>query len=121
MTDRAPLSSSLRSNPDLDTWIAIRTDGTVAISTGKVEIGQGIVTAIARIGAEELDVSIGRIRVETADTARGPNEGVTSGSMSVEHSGNAVRQAAAEARQLLLALHSVLGARSSAEWAPVLE
>ncbi len=115
MTERAPLSPSLRGNPDLDTWIAIRTDGTVAISTGKVEIGQGIVTAIARIGAEELDVSIERVRVESADTARGPNEGVTSGSNSVEHSGNAVRQAAAEARQLLLELAAErLGAPLSA-------
>ena len=104
MTDRAPLSPSLQRNPDLDTWIAIREDGTIAISTGKVEIGQGIRTAIARIGAEELDVSLERVRVRGADTAHGPDEWVTSGSMSVEHSGNAVRQAAAEARQVLLEL-----------------
>ena len=46
--------------------------------TGKVELGQGIVTALARIAAEELDVAFERIRVETADTAHGLDELYTS-------------------------------------------
>jgi CO/xanthine dehydrogenase Mo-binding subunit len=98
----AELSLSLIRNPDLDAWIRIHADGTVTLRTGKVEIGQGIKTAIAMIGAEELDVSIDRIRVRTADTASGPNELYTAGSTSIEESGEAVRRAAADARSHLL-------------------
>ena len=54
------LSPSLQRNPDLDSWVRIDDDGTVTLFTGKVELGQGIRTAIARIGAEELDVSLAR-------------------------------------------------------------
>ncbi len=98
------LPGSLARQPELDTWLRIESDGTVTLRTGKVELGQGLRTAIARIGAEELDVSLARIRVETADSARGPNELMTVGSMSIEDSGNAMRLVAAEARQYLLEL-----------------
>jgi nicotinate dehydrogenase subunit B len=94
----------LQHHPDLDTWIRIDSDGTVTLFTGKVELGQGVKTAIARIGAEELDVSVDRIRVQTADTAHGLNELFTAGSGSMEESGTAMRQAAAEARLVLLEL-----------------
>ena len=105
------LSSSLQRHPDLDTWVRIEVDGAVTFATGKVELGQGLINAIARIGAEELDVSLERVRVETADTARGPNELYTVGSQSLEDSGTALRQAAAEARQVLLEMASAqLGA-----------
>ena len=99
-----PLPGHLARQPELDTWLRIEADGTVTLRTGKVELGQGLRTAIARIGAEELDVSLARIRVETADSARGPNEFMTVGSMSLEESGNAMRLVAAEARQYLLEL-----------------
>ncbi len=95
---------SLVRNPDLDTWLRIDADGTVAVFTGKVELGQGIRTALARIAADELDVALGRMRVHTADTAEGPNELLTVGSSSLEESGNALRLAAAQARAQLLAL-----------------
>src|SRR5262249_11844023 len=91
-------------NPDLDTWIRIDAGGTVTLFTGKAELGQGLRTAIARIGAEELDVRLDRVRVETADTAAGPDEWMTVGSQSMVDSGSAVRQAAAEARARLLEL-----------------
>jgi nicotinate dehydrogenase subunit B len=97
-----PLSPSLQGNPELDRWIRIGKDGSVHVYTGKVELGQGLRTAIARIAAEELDVRLERVRVHTADTAAGPVEFPTVGSLSVEHSGGAVRQAAAEAKRLLL-------------------
>src|SRR5207244_12773162 len=61
-------------------------------------------SALARIGADELDVAIDRIRVETADTAHGLDEGTTAGSLSLMESGSALRQAAAEARAHLLRL-----------------
>src|SRR5262245_51837634 len=76
----AALPSSLAANPDLDTWIRVDAAGTVTVFTGKVELGQGIVSAVARIGAEELDLAIDQVRVETADTVHGLNEGTTAGS-----------------------------------------
>ncbi|HTO06627.1 MAG TPA: molybdopterin cofactor-binding domain-containing protein [Myxococcota bacterium] len=97
---------SLQRNSDLDTWLRIQTDGTVTVYTGKVELGQGIKTALARIAAEELDVSLARIRMRMADTADGPNELYTVGSNSLEESGTALRLAAAEARAHLLELAS---------------
>ncbi|HTO69473.1 MAG TPA: molybdopterin cofactor-binding domain-containing protein [Myxococcota bacterium] len=93
---------SLQRNPELDTWLAVNADGTVTVFTGKVELGQGIKTALARIAAEELDVAPARVRVRTADTASGPNELYTVGSNSLEESGTALRLAAAEARRALL-------------------
>jgi len=98
------LPTHLQRHPDLDSWIRIDSDGTVTLFTGKVELGQGLKTAIARIGAEELDVAFERIRVQTADTAHGLNELFTAGSGSMEESGAALRQAAAEARLVLLEL-----------------
>lgn len=100
------LSPSLQRNPQLDSWLEILGEGRVAVFTGKVELGQGIRTAIALIAAEELDVALERIEVRSADTARSPNELFTAGSGSLEESGNAVRQAAAEARAHLLELSS---------------
>ncbi len=72
------------------------------ISPGKVEIGQGIVTALAQIAADELDVDIGRVQMVRASTAASPNEGVTSGSLSVQQSGRAIRHACAEIRKIFL-------------------
>jgi CO/xanthine dehydrogenase Mo-binding subunit len=72
------------------------------ISPGKVEIGQGIVTALAQIAADELDVDIGRVQMVRPSTAASPNEGVTSGSLSVQQSGRAIRHACAEIRQIFL-------------------
>ena len=56
------LPPSLARNSRLDRWVEIRTDGMVEVRTGKVEIGQGITSALAQIAAEELDVDYGRIR-----------------------------------------------------------
>src|SRR5512143_478137 len=89
------LPPSLAANPKLSSWIAFSPDGQVMVSPGKVEIGQGIVTALAQIAADELDVDIGRVAMVRASTAGSPNEGVTSGSLSVQQSGHAIRQACA--------------------------
>jgi nicotinate dehydrogenase subunit B len=97
------LPGSLANNARLDAWLKIGANGEVTIFTGKAEIGQGIKTALAQIAADEMDVSIERIAVVGADTARTPEEGVTSRSFSIIESGTAVRLAAAEARSLLLA------------------
>ncbi len=100
---RAPLPGGLNTNRMLDGWIRINANGKVTIHTGKCEIGQGILTALAQIAADELDVAYERIEMVSADTARTPNEGMTAGSLSVENSGGALRFACAEARAMLLA------------------
>ncbi|MFN0299768.1 MAG: molybdopterin cofactor-binding domain-containing protein [Burkholderiales bacterium] len=96
------LPGSLQSNRMLSAWLRINSNGTVTVFTGKIELGQGIATALAQIAADELDIDYQRIEVISGDTSRTPNEGVTAGSLSVEQSGTAIRFAAAEARQLLL-------------------
>ncbi|MBM3344156.1 MAG: xanthine dehydrogenase family protein molybdopterin-binding subunit [Betaproteobacteria bacterium] len=102
-TARRKLPGSLETNRKLSQWLDINADGTVNMRPGKIEIGQGILTALRQIVAEELDVNLNRVKVVTAVTAMSPNEGVTSGSRSIEESGSAFRYAAAEARELLLA------------------
>jgi CO/xanthine dehydrogenase Mo-binding subunit len=76
-------------------------DGTVSIASGKVELGQGILTALAQIAAEELGVPLDKIRMLPASTAYSPDEGVTSGSLSIQEAGRALRKACAELRALL--------------------
>jgi len=100
--EKPKLPAGFRKSPLLDSWIRINTDGTVRIFTGKVEYGQGIKTALAQIGAEELDVAIARVTMVTADTGATPDEGGTVGSNSVEQSGANIRQAAADARLILM-------------------
>src|SRR5260221_419891 len=108
MTKPAPskLPVSLAANPALSSWVRFSPEGHVKVSPGKVEIGQGIVTALAQIAADELDLDIGRVQMVRASTASSPNEGVTSGSLSVQQSGSAIRHVCAEVRQIFLALAS---------------
>src|SRR5262249_16371441 len=96
------LPGDLETNRRLDRWLRINRNGTVTVFPGKVEIGQGILTALAQIVAEDLDVAFERIRLAPTDTSYSPDEGITSGSRSVQEGGTALRHAAAEARQLLL-------------------
>ena len=102
-TAPARLPGSLNNNRMLNAWLRIDPDGTVTIFTGKIELGQGIGTALAQIAADELDVDLKRMRMVHGDTGVTPNEGQTAGSLSVENSGSAVRFACAEAREMLLA------------------
>ena len=85
------LPASLVENPRLDRWIRFQPDRTVRIATGKVEMGQGIVTAIGQIAADELDVPFGRVTVMSGDTTEGPDEIYTTSSLSVDVSGGSVR------------------------------
>jgi CO/xanthine dehydrogenase Mo-binding subunit len=96
------LSGVLADNPRLDRWVSFASPGRVAISTGRVEIGQGVLTAMAQIAAEELDVGVARIAVRSGDTDLTPNEGYTAGSLSMQAGGVALRQACAEVRRLFL-------------------
>jgi len=99
---RALLPGGLRANRRLSQWLKIRHEGYVEVFSGKVEIGQGILTALAQIVAEELDVGDGQVRMMPASTAWSPDESVTSGSLSVQDSGAALRQACAECRAIYL-------------------
>jgi nicotinate dehydrogenase subunit B len=97
------LPGSLDGNRMLNQWLSINTDGTVTVRPGKVEFGQGILTVLVQMVAEELDVAVERIRIETASTAYSPDEGITSGSRSIQESGIALRYASAETRERLIA------------------
>ncbi|MDI1282980.1 MAG: molybdopterin-dependent oxidoreductase, partial [Reyranella sp.] len=92
------LPTSLIENPRLDRWIHFQPDRTVRIATGKVEMGQGIVTAIDQIAAEELDLPLDRVAVMSGNTTHGPDELYTTSSLSVDVSGGSVRLVCAEVR-----------------------
>lgn len=100
---RPALPGSLAKTPRLSAWLRIEADGAVIATPGKVELGQGVLTALTTIVAEELDVSPAAVRLRPAATDRSPDEGVTSGSLSVQDSGMALAQAAAEVRALFRA------------------
>jgi len=97
------LPRALAAHPRLDAWLDLSEPGVVAVSAGKVELGQGILTAFAAIAAHELDVDPARVRTPAAGTDRGPDGGITAGSTSVSDAGAALRQACAEARAALVA------------------
>lgn len=101
------LPGSLNGNRSLEGWLRIHPDGRVTMFTGKVELGQGILTALSQIVSDELDVDVKRLEIVSGDTAFAPNEGYTAGSLSIQDSGTALRFACAEARALLLQAASV--------------
>ena len=100
--DTAPpapeLPKDLAANPRLSRWITVGTDGTVGVRVGKVELGQGILTALGQVAAEELDLPLERVRMLPAHTVSGPDEGLTAGSMSVIEAVPAVRLVCANVR-----------------------
>ena len=95
------LPLSLTDNPILSQWIVFEA-GRVRIATGKVEIGQGILTAMTQIAAEELDVKPEQIRIVSGETDVSPAEYFTSGSYSVSVGGAAIRLVCAEVRSMFL-------------------
>jgi CO/xanthine dehydrogenase Mo-binding subunit len=92
------LPGSLVDNPRLDRWIKFLPDRTVRVATGKVEIGQGVVTALRQIAADELDMPLERVIVLSGDTAEGPDEMYTTSSLSISMSGGSLRLVCAEVR-----------------------
>jgi len=97
-----PLPGDLKKSPLLDSWIRIDANGAITVFTGKAELGQGIKTAFLQIAAEQLEVNLDQLTLVTADTGRTPNEGFTAGSHSLQDSGTAIMNAAAQVRQILL-------------------
>ena len=98
------LPGSLNANRRLSQWVQFHADKRVTIHPGKVEIGQGILTALAQISADELDVAFERVEVKAASTDESPNEGVTSGSRSVVESGMALRHACAAIKEIFVSV-----------------
>lgn len=96
-----PVARSLHPT-ELDTWLAIDTNGLVTGYWGKMDMGQGVDTAIAQIIAEELDVSVDKINIISGDSALCADQGGASGSNGLQNSGVAFQAAAAEARLVLL-------------------
>ena len=90
----------------LDSWMAIAKDGTVTVFTGKVELGTGVVTALAQVVAEELDVRFDKVYMDSGDTDKAVDQGVTAAARTIERGGVQLRQASAAARQELLKLAS---------------
>jgi CO/xanthine dehydrogenase Mo-binding subunit len=97
-----PPGPSLRANPLLSSWLEFWADGRVLLRPGKVELGQGVLTALVQIAAEELDVDVRRIVLLPAGTDVSPDEGLTAGSRSVMDSGTAIRAVCAEVRACAL-------------------
>ncbi len=100
MSDTLPLS--IQNNRRMDKWVRFEPDRTVRLAVGKVELGQGNVTALAQIAADELDVDLARISVLSGDTQDAPDEGQTTSSQSIEVSGRSVRLVTAELRARVL-------------------
>jgi nicotinate dehydrogenase subunit B len=101
-TPASALPASVAANPRLGDWLRVLRSGAVEVRPGKVELGQGVLTALSQVAAEELDVSVARVRMIPAATGASPDEGYTAGSLSIQHSGSAIRLVCAEARGLYL-------------------
>jgi nicotinate dehydrogenase subunit B len=90
------------SPPDFNAFLRVGEDGRVACFTGKVELGQGIITSLAQMLAEELDVPLTSVDMVMGDTDLCPYDAGTFGSRTTKYFGPALREAAAEARAVLL-------------------
>jgi CO/xanthine dehydrogenase Mo-binding subunit len=88
----------------LDSFLAIRADGTVVVFSGKVDLGTGHRIAMRQMVGEELGIGVDRIELIEGDSALTPNQGPTAGSSGVMRGGVELRQAAATAREALLAM-----------------
>ncbi|MBN1363098.1 MAG: xanthine dehydrogenase family protein molybdopterin-binding subunit [Sedimentisphaerales bacterium] len=96
-----------RSYPeDFNAYLRIGPDGRVSCFTGKIEMGQGVVTSLAQMLADELDVSLDAVAMVMGDTAQCPWDMGTFGSMSTRFFGPPLRAAGAEARSVLIQLAS---------------
>jgi CO/xanthine dehydrogenase Mo-binding subunit len=102
--------------PDaVDAYLAVHADGSVTLFTGRVDLGTGARAAMRQMVGEELDVPVHRIAMVEGDTALTPDQGGTGGSYGVSRGGAQLQQAAATARQALLALAAQRLARPASD------
>ncbi len=90
----------------IDSWIVINPDNSASVKLGKVELGQGSMTGLLMIAAEELNLNMSQMHPITNDTDKTPNQGITAGSSAIDSGGKQTRAAAAAAYQALLGLAS---------------
>jgi nicotinate dehydrogenase subunit B len=108
LTIEQAMAQSMASAPraigpeNLDTWLSFDSVGRVTTYFGKMDMGQGVDTVIAQIVAEELDIDVGRVSVVMGDTHRTPDQGGASGSSACRQGAIPLRNAAAEARRVLV-------------------
>ncbi len=100
----APARTRMRAPSDFNAYLRIGEDGRVTCLTGKIEMGQGIITSLPQMLAEELEVPLAQVDIKLGDTAECPYDMGTWGSMSTRGYGPALRAAAAEAKGVLLSL-----------------
>ncbi|HEY0539381.1 MAG TPA: molybdopterin cofactor-binding domain-containing protein [Actinoallomurus sp.] len=100
-TDRLP--DDLAANPVLSRWVTVHAGGTIDVRVGKVELGQGILTALSQLAADELGIDLDRLRMVPANTRYGPDEGLTAGSLSLTRAGPSVRAVCAQVRARFVA------------------
>ncbi len=111
------MSESLKAHPLLRQWLDLGAADQVQAFSGKVDLGQGISHALRLIVAQELRLSPAHVDMVPASTHTSPDEAVTSGSLSVQHSGAALRCAAAHWREMCRA---AMAQRCSVDLAAVL-
>src|SRR6266436_7846495 len=87
-----------------ESFLVLTSDGSITAFSGHVDLGTGIRTALAQIVAEELDVAFERVVMSLGDTARTPDQGPTIASETIQIAAIPIRNAAAQARQFLVAL-----------------
>jgi len=104
----APGAARVLDVKEVDAFLAVNGDGTVTLFCGKVDLGQGLRIAIPQMAAEELGIGVDKIRFVEGDTALTPDQGRTSGSNGIQRGGVQIRQAAATAREGLIALAAQL-------------
>jgi CO/xanthine dehydrogenase Mo-binding subunit len=100
---RGFVKNSLDKNPTIGHWLDFSIPEKVTLLVGKVDFGQGISTALSQIADDELDVALSQLILKPINTQDSPDEGVTSGSFSIEHCGGAVRMACASIRAVAIA------------------
>ena len=89
---------------DFNAYVKIGGNGRITCYTGKVELGQGIITSLAQTAAEELDVPLDSVDMVMADTGLCPYDAGTFGSLTTPYFGPVLKEAAAEVRSILLQL-----------------
>ncbi len=90
----------------IDSWLVVNADNTISVKLGKVELGQGSMTGLLMVAAEELNADMSQMRWITNDTDVTPNQGTTAGSSAISSGGKQTRAASAAAYQTLLGLAS---------------
>jgi isoquinoline 1-oxidoreductase len=91
---------------DINAYLHIAEDGAVTLYSGKIEMGQGVMTSLSQMAAEDLGVTLDAIHIVMGDTSSCPWDMGTFGSLTTRMFGPAVRAAAAQARLVLTDLAS---------------